>query len=97
MNGAHRGSPNNRYFTGRIEKRFPTSVAVYLASLDEPRARERTPFQSFCRFAPCNPVLVQHLAPPLVGQETSLFIVLSRLAASPGTFAVSMTDKRAAD
>ncbi len=42
MNGAHRGSPNNRYFTGRIEKRFPTSVAVYLASLDEPRARERT-------------------------------------------------------
>src|SRR5213079_3737830 len=42
MNGAHRGSPNNRYFTGRIEKRFPTSVPVYLASLDEPRARERT-------------------------------------------------------
>src|SRR5437870_13717825 len=42
MNGAHRGSPNNRYFTGRIEKRFPTSVAVYLASLDEPRSRERT-------------------------------------------------------
>ena len=42
MNGAHRGSPNNRYFTGRIEKRFPTSVAVYLASLDERRARERT-------------------------------------------------------
>jgi len=27
---------------GRIEKRFPTSVLVYLASLDEPRARERT-------------------------------------------------------
>jgi hypothetical protein len=27
---------------GRIEKRFPTSVPVYLASLDEPRARERT-------------------------------------------------------
>jgi len=27
---------------GRIEKRFTTSVPVYLASLDEPRARERT-------------------------------------------------------
>jgi len=27
---------------GRIEKRFPTSVPVYLASLDEPRSRERT-------------------------------------------------------
>jgi len=27
---------------GRIEKRLPTSVPVYLASLDEPRSRERT-------------------------------------------------------
>ncbi len=34
MNGAH--------FNGRIEKRFPTLVPVYLASLEEPRARERT-------------------------------------------------------
>ena len=34
MNGAH--------FDGRIEKRLPTSVPVYLASLDEPRSRERT-------------------------------------------------------
>ena len=33
MNGAH--------FDGRTEKRLPTSVPVYLASLDEPRARER--------------------------------------------------------
>ena len=35
MNGA-------RHFNGRIEKRLPTSVPVYLASLDEPRSRERT-------------------------------------------------------
>jgi len=42
MNGAHRGRPNNTYFTGRIERRLPTSVPVYLASLDEPRSRERT-------------------------------------------------------
>ena len=42
MNGAHRRSPNNRRLDGRIEKRLPTSVPVYLASLDEPRARERT-------------------------------------------------------
>jgi len=42
MNGAHRRRPNNRQFDGRIEKRLPTSVPVYLASLDEPRARERT-------------------------------------------------------
>src|SRR6266566_3329764 len=42
MNGAHRRRPNNRQFDGRIEKRLPTSVHVYLASLDEPRARERT-------------------------------------------------------
>ena len=34
MNGAH--------FNGRIEKRFPTLVPVYLPSLEEPRARERT-------------------------------------------------------
>jgi hypothetical protein len=27
---------------GRIEKRLPTSVPVYLAALEEPRARERT-------------------------------------------------------
>ena len=27
---------------GRIEKRLPTSVPVYLASLEEPRSRERT-------------------------------------------------------
>ena len=36
------------------------------------------PFPSFCRFSPRNPVLVQHLARALVGQETSPFIVLSR-------------------
>ena len=34
MNGGH--------FDGRIEKRLPTSVPVYLASLDEARSRERT-------------------------------------------------------
>ena len=42
MNGAHRRRPNNRYLDGRIEKRLPTSVPVYLASLEEPRSRERT-------------------------------------------------------
>jgi hypothetical protein len=31
-----------RLFDGRIEKRLPTSVPVYLASMEEPRARERT-------------------------------------------------------
>ena len=42
MNGtAYRGR-NQRLFDGRIEKRLPTSVPVYLASLAEPRARERT-------------------------------------------------------
>src|SRR5437660_11963113 len=35
MNGA-------RHFNGRIEKRLPTLVPVYLASLQEPRSRERT-------------------------------------------------------
>ncbi len=35
MNGA-------RHFNGRIEKRLPTLVPVYLASLEEPRSRERT-------------------------------------------------------
>ena len=40
MNGVHR-SPNG-LFDGRIEKRFPTSVPVYLASLDKPLAGERT-------------------------------------------------------
>ena len=40
MNGVHR-SPN-RLFDGRIEKRLHTSVPVYLASLEEPRTRERT-------------------------------------------------------
>jgi len=42
MNGAHRRRPDKRLFDGRIEKRLPTSVPVYLASLGEPRARERT-------------------------------------------------------
>ena len=42
MNGAHPRNPSNRHFDGRIEKRLPTSVPVYLANLDEPRARERT-------------------------------------------------------
>src|SRR6266404_4597180 len=43
MNGSgqHR-RPNQRPFDGRIEKRTPTSLPVYLASLEEPRARERT-------------------------------------------------------
>jgi hypothetical protein len=43
MNGSdqHR-RPNQRSFDGRIEKRTPTSLPVYLASLEDPRARERT-------------------------------------------------------
>src|SRR5437773_11955177 len=31
-----------RHFNGRIEKRLPTLVPVYLASLGEPRSRKRT-------------------------------------------------------
>ena len=31
-----------RHFDGRIEKRLPTLVPVYLASVEEPRSRERT-------------------------------------------------------
>src|SRR6266478_1564171 len=42
MNGAYRRRPNKRLFDGRIEKRLPTSVPIYIASLGEPRARERT-------------------------------------------------------
>jgi hypothetical protein len=34
--------PDQRLFDGRIEKRLPTSAPVYLASLGEPHARERT-------------------------------------------------------
>ena len=43
MNGSgqHR-RPNQRPFDGRIEKRTPTLLPVYLASLEDPHARERT-------------------------------------------------------
>jgi hypothetical protein len=34
--------PNQRLFDGRLEKRVATSVPVYLASLSDPHARERT-------------------------------------------------------
>lgn len=39
---AQRRKRNQTPFDGRIEKRLPTSVPVYLASKEEPRARERT-------------------------------------------------------
>ncbi len=45
MNGSvHRQRPNTnkRLFDGRLEKRLTMSVPVYLASLGETRARERT-------------------------------------------------------
>jgi len=43
MNGlAHRRRLNQRLFDGRIEKRLPTSVPIYLAALEGPHARERT-------------------------------------------------------
>jgi hypothetical protein len=43
MNGtAQRSRPKPRLFDGRLEKRLTMSVPVYLASLGEPRARERT-------------------------------------------------------
>jgi hypothetical protein len=43
MNGSSRRKrPSERVFFCRIEKRLPTLVAVYLAALEEPRARERT-------------------------------------------------------
>jgi len=34
--------PNTRLFDGRIEKRLPTAVPVYLGSLEDPRSPERT-------------------------------------------------------
>jgi hypothetical protein len=34
--------PDQGLFDGRIEKRLPTLVSVYLASLENPRAREQT-------------------------------------------------------
>jgi hypothetical protein len=37
-----RRRPNKRLFDGRIEKRLPTSVPVYLVSLEDSRTRERT-------------------------------------------------------
>jgi hypothetical protein len=40
--GAQRKIPRLKSFDARIEKREPLPVQVYLASLDEPRARERT-------------------------------------------------------
>src|SRR5712664_3627201 len=43
MNGSgQRRRPNQRPFDCRLEKRLTMSVPVYLASLGEPRARERT-------------------------------------------------------
>ncbi len=42
MNGAHRRRDNKRLFDGRIEKRIATAVPVFLATLQEPRASERT-------------------------------------------------------
>jgi len=34
--------PNTRLFDGRIEKRQPMSVPVYIGSLEDPRTPERT-------------------------------------------------------
>jgi hypothetical protein len=39
---ARRRRRNKRLFDGRFEKRLQTSVPVYLATLDNPRTRERT-------------------------------------------------------
>jgi hypothetical protein len=43
MNGSgYDRGPNERFFTGRLEKRLPSSVLVYLALLEDPRTPERT-------------------------------------------------------
>jgi len=43
MDASARGRrPKQRLFDGRLEKRLATSVPVYLASLSDPHARERT-------------------------------------------------------
>jgi PilZ domain-containing protein len=39
---AERGKRNQRLFDGRNEKRLPTSIPVYLANMEDPRAGERT-------------------------------------------------------
>ncbi len=39
---AQRRRPNKRIFDSRIEKRLPTSVPVYLGSLEDPSTPERT-------------------------------------------------------
>ena len=43
---ARRRRPKQRLSDGRLEKRLATSVPVYLASLEEPHARERTVTQN---------------------------------------------------
>ncbi len=40
--GAQRKIPRLKSFDARIEKREPLPVQLYLANLEEPRARERT-------------------------------------------------------
>jgi PilZ domain len=42
MNSPTYGEANQEFSTGRFEKRLPASVPIYLASLEEPRASERT-------------------------------------------------------
>jgi hypothetical protein len=36
------GGPNQKPFTGRLEKCLPASIPIYLANLQEPRESERT-------------------------------------------------------
>jgi hypothetical protein len=43
MSGSGYGGVSKRKFsTGRFEKRIPSSVPIYLASLEDPRTSERT-------------------------------------------------------
>jgi hypothetical protein len=49
----HRRKPDQRLFDGRIEKRLPTSVPVYLATLDNPRMRERTTTENISPHGAC--------------------------------------------
>lgn len=54
MNGSsHSKRPSERDFFGRNEKRVPISVPVYLAALEEPRAREQTSTENVSPHGAC--------------------------------------------
>jgi hypothetical protein len=96
MNGSAQRRRSQRLFDGRIEKRLTMSIPVYLATLEEPRACERTVTENVSPHGACVVSKrswrsgAQSLVTPLMGEFPQVGRVIYCGAKTEGRFCLGI-------